>query len=389
MSAEKFLYIDDIPTPYRLGVFRLFRERFEGEFRLLFCAPNEEGREWDLPLDDLNAHIMKVKRFRLPGMHHAFSGKWNPEVRAQLAAFAPDVIAFSGYLHPTVHVAARHCRRNGIPYGMSCETSFLQREANSIRMRTKRHFLRKLVRGMSFGLPCGSKAEEYLRVLGAKHQPMYHFPNTPDIDQVIDAGATVANNDDRVEFLERAGIDPEVSIVLFVGRYAEAKRPLDLLEAFDRLQPSAKKSSALVLIGDGPMKAAVQARIESMSNCRVHSMGWMDPQDVYRFMSLARIMVLPSGKEPWGAVVNESMAVGTPVIASDKVGAAHDLIRHRVTGWKYPAGNLDSLLAALHEILDADLDLETMRARARQAARAGDASFAATNLLRAIDVALS
>ena len=37
--------------------------------------------------------------------------------------------------------------------------------------------------------------------------------------------------------------------------------------------------------------------------------------------------------EPWGLVVNEAMAAGLPVIVSDQVGAAHDLVENRDTGF--------------------------------------------------------
>jgi glycosyltransferase involved in cell wall biosynthesis len=58
---------------------------------------------------------------------------------------------------------------------------------------------------------------------------------------------------------------------------------------------------------------------------------------------------MPSQEEPWGLSVNEAMAVGLPVVCSDVVGCAVDLVRPDVTGYRYPLGDL----AALARCLDA------------------------------------
>jgi glycosyltransferase involved in cell wall biosynthesis len=56
--------------------------------------------------------------------------------------------------------------------------------------------------------------------------------------------------------------------------------------------------------------------------------------------------VVPSRKEPWGLVVNESLGLGRFVIASDRVGAAMDLIRPGV-GRTFRAGDPASLAEEL------------------------------------------
>jgi len=58
-------------------------------------------------------------------------------------------------------------------------------------------------------------------------------------------------------------------------------------------------------------------------------------------------LILPSDDEPWAVVVNEAMACGTPVIASDRVGAAADMIVEKETGCCFPAGDVRALTILL------------------------------------------
>jgi glycosyltransferase involved in cell wall biosynthesis len=62
-------------------------------------------------------------------------------------------------------------------------------------------------------------------------------------------------------------------------------------------------------------------------------------------------MVLPSVYDAFGVVVNEAMLCGCPVVASDHVGAARDLIADGQTGFVYPCGDVDALAGVLRRAL--------------------------------------
>src|SRR5207247_9742522 len=55
------------------------------------------------------------------------------------------------------------------------------------------------------------------------------------------------------------------------------------------------------------------------------------------------VFVLPSAQESWGLVVNEAMAAGLPVIVSDEVGAAPDLVEGKGPGIVFPCGDVSAL----------------------------------------------
>jgi glycosyltransferase involved in cell wall biosynthesis len=65
-------------------------------------------------------------------------------------------------------------------------------------------------------------------------------------------------------------------------------------------------------------------------------------------------MVLPSDFEPWAVVVNEAMAAGLVVVASDVVGAAAEMVQDGCSGRLFPTGNLDALTDVLMNVTDAN-----------------------------------
>ena len=77
------------------------------------------------------------------------------------------------------------------------------------------------------------------------------------------------------------------------------------------------------------------------------------------------VFALLSQHEPWGVVVNEAAACGLPLVLSERVGAAHDLLRSAENGVLVEAGDVEATAAALSRLAaDADLRLR-MGARSR------------------------
>jgi hypothetical protein len=142
---------------------------------------------------------------------------------------------------------------------------------------------------------------------------------------------------------------------VFVGRDEPGKGLDVLLQAWARvrLQPP---SGVLALVGVEGVPGAV---------------GPQPPTSVRNFLATADVLVVPSRRtstfrEPWGLVVNEAMHAGTPVIATDQVGAAAGgLVRNGRNGLVVPSEDPGALAGALR-LLRGD---DELRARLAAAAR--------------------
>ena len=139
--------------------------------------------------------------------------------------------------------------------------------------------------------------------------------------------------------------------IVCVARLSPEKGHLVLLDALARLPAGA--AFELVLVGDGPLRRRIEARIADPALAgRVRLAGWMGAQAVRDEILRARALVLASFSEGLPLVLMEALALERPVIAT-AVGGISELVEPGVSGWLVPPGSADALGEALHEALEA------------------------------------
>jgi glycosyltransferase involved in cell wall biosynthesis len=178
---------------------------------------------------------------------------------------------------------------------------------------------------------------------------------------------------------------PETRRLVCVGRLAEQKGQLVLIEAVARLA-SEGLDFELILIGDGPMRGLIEERIvrHGLKN-RVRLIGWAAGDRVRDEIVASRVMVLPSFAEGLPVVLMEALALGRPCI-STYVAGIPELIEPGVCGWLVPAGAVEPLVSALRAALTAPrTELEKMgRAGADRVAERHDVRAEAARLAQLI-----
>jgi glycosyltransferase involved in cell wall biosynthesis len=151
-----------------------------------------------------------------------------------------------------------------------------------------------------------------------------------------------------VQTFRRMSVNRE-NCVLFVGNIGEhfdRKGMPTLLSAISRL---AKESDVYLVI------AGVQnKKLEAMSadlgiGSRIRHLGFLDRRELVEWYNRASVLVLPSLFDPYGLVVNEAMACGTPVVVSDQVGAV-DIVKEARAGLVFAAGDSASLYESLKRL---------------------------------------
>jgi glycosyltransferase involved in cell wall biosynthesis len=166
---------------------------------------------------------------------------------------------------------------------------------------------------------------------------------------------------ERAAARERAGAAPDGFLALFAGRLVPEKGIATLLEAWT--QATVPAGSALAFAGAGPVP---------VSGPGVRALGALAREQLPPLYAAADVLVLPSlatatFREPWGLVCNEAMLQGTPVIASDAVGAAAGgLVVDGRTGLVVPAGDAEALAARISALAAGPGLREPLGAAARE-----------------------
>lgn len=148
------------------------------------------------------------------------------------------------------------------------------------------------------------------------------------------------------QWKQTLGIPASHRVVLFAGKLIPKKRPIDLLESFIR---AAIPNTSLLFVGSGQLETELRSRATNHNN--IFFAPFQNQSLMPRTYAVGDLFVLPSygNGETWGLAVNEAMCLGKPIIVSDHVGCAQDLIQPYQNGLIFPAGNITALQAALQQ----------------------------------------
>ena len=207
-------------------------------------------------------------------------------------------------------------------------------------------------------------------------QMMYHIPERFwSKVKVVHCGLAADSFDDMPAPL------PDALVFLSVGRLSPEKGHMILLEAFAKVS-AAHPDARLVIAGDGPTRAMLEARIAALGlGAAVEITGWVTAAQVRDALRAARCLVHPSFAEGLPVVIMEAMAAFRPVIATYVAGIP-ELVRDGSTGWLVPAGQVDDLAEAMLACAvmpDADL-MRMARTGAARVAERHDARIEAAKL---------
>ncbi|WP_119156306.1 glycosyltransferase [Caldimonas tepidiphila] len=158
--------------------------------------------------------------------------------------------------------------------------------------------------------------------------------------------------------------------LLFVGRLVEKKGCEVLIRALAQLRARVPQAE-LAVIGDGPLRPALEQLAAALCPGGVHFLGRQPPQRVRAELDLARVFCLPSLRaasgdaEGLGIVILEAQACGVPVLTS-ACGGAREAIEHGVSGLRHAEGDVQGLAEGLLRLLQDDALADAFSRAARQ-----------------------
>ncbi len=177
------------------------------------------------------------------------------------------------------------------------------------------------------------------------------------------------------------GIEPHARTMVFAGKLLQKKDPLLLLEAFQR----SDRARHLVFVGDGELQSELRRRAAGRTD--VHFLPFQNQSfmpAVYRLGDIFALTFSRAGRDV-GACGQRGHGDRRPVIVSDKVGGARDLVTPGVNGWVFESGNRDDLVAAVEKAFGCDNEtLHGMAEAARRESARWSIEAAAHGIERAV-----
>ena len=170
----------------------------------------------------------------------------------------------------------------------------------------------------------------------------------------------VSNISDNIQYIQK---EDKHKTVLYVGRLIERKGVIYLLEAFNMLN-DVLDDVELIVIGSGEDENKLSKYVQDNNMNNVVFTGRVDNEKLREYYIKSNLVVVPSINhqmaDPWVFVLNEAMYYCNPIIATDAVGAAPDMIVDN--GYIVEEQNSGQLYDAMLKILS-DNDLEKKMSR--------------------------
>jgi glycosyltransferase involved in cell wall biosynthesis len=290
-----------------------------------------------------------------------------------------DAVFVNGYAHLNNWTIAAACAAARIPLLCFGDTTLQTEHARSTWRRAgKRLVFTQWLRRAGALLAAGGATRKYFEHYGARPESIFICPYAVDVARfrrtVADTSAEA-----RAHMRSRWGIPENKRIVMYCGKLAPWKRPLDVLRAVQRF---AGNDVLAVFVGDGELKETLRRQ----GGSQVVTTGFLNQAEIPVALSMADVLVLASEHEPYGMVVSEAQVVGVPAIVSDACGCqgAEAVVQDGVSGFVYPVGDVAALADRLSRLLsDAEL-MTRMRAKARTQGETQSQIAAADQFLAAV-----
>jgi glycosyltransferase involved in cell wall biosynthesis len=328
--------------------------------------------KWDIPLLDGYQHEFLPIRTRPKDL--GFRSIDNPAVGDRLAAFDPDAVWIHGYSHRSSWRAYRWAVRNRRRILYFGDSELLAPRGLGTRL-AKRLVLPGFFRRCDAFLTIGDNNEAYYRHYGVPNSKMIRGAFPVDVGRFRETLRSMDEEDRRRE-RQRLGLNGDALVGLFIGKFIDIKRPLDLVHAVDRLRTAIPELQALML-GSGQLEGQVRAEIARLDLAdRIVLPGFINQAEIPRALRLGDFLVMSSSVDPHPLAVTEAMAVGNAIVASDRVGCVGptDAARPGENALVYPYGDFDALASCILDLARNSDRLCAMQQRSIELAESQDVS---------------
>jgi glycosyltransferase involved in cell wall biosynthesis len=262
-----------------------------------------------------------------------------------------DAVWVHGWGHVGLCQAVREAASLGLPVLLRGESTPDQQPQRTLRRRLRDAFCRRLFQQVAGFLCIGARNREFYRQFGVPEDLLFSMPYA--VDNAFFQARCAEARPQRETLRQSLGLQPGRPVILFAAKFTKVKAPEELLAAFTLLPRGWVEDAApyLVFVGDGPLRGTLEKRARPLGDA-VRFLGFRNQSELPALYDLCDVFALPSRFEPWGLVVNEAMNAGRPVIVSDRVGAAPDLVEDGENGFVYPSGDVAALVSKLRRVVE-------------------------------------
>lgn len=312
----KAFVLTDIPSPYQVELFNEIAAQKKLELSVAYVRRADPARLWQ----------PAQAEFDSCGIDDAF-------LQARQLAAKADVAVFNYYNNPLAERLIRARAETGKPWCFWGERPGLRQPKFAGRL-FRQWKLKMLRRSQAPIWGVGEFAlQQYKHEFGV-NRSYRNVPYFSDLDRF--ARGSVGRDRESAR-----------RVFLFCGALSWRKGVDLVAHAFVRVAREVP-NAYLRIVGHGELCRQLKRTLRTVQE-RVEFTGFVPWEQLPVVYADADVLCVPSRYDGWGLVVPEGLAAGLPVIASDRMGAALDLMKSGVNGWLTQAGDEEAVFKAMRE----------------------------------------
>lgn len=321
----RVLVLTNLPTPYKVDFFNELGKAveltviFERKFAL------NRNKSW------LSNEAINFKSKFLSGLKIGLEASLSISVIKYALVSEYDYYVLNGYSSPTSILLMLILKVKKIPFMLMLDGAIQRKNSNCLKEKIKRF----LINLPSFYLSPSEETDKFLVSYSVNNNKIFRFPFTSV--KSADLFEKPLTNQEKVSYKKRKNIKTEYMLIT-VAQFIHRKGIDVLLKS----APSITKEVTICIVGGSPNEE-YKSLIRAMHSHNILFFDFMDKQELTEMYRAADVFVLPTREDVWGLVVNEAMAHGLPVIATDKCIAAMELIDEGKSGFIISSDDPDSI----------------------------------------------
>jgi len=352
---RKVIIIHNIIAPYKVALFNELSTLIPN-MEVIFIAEKEKRRDWNIDYTTIKfpytllfkGSIDSINSFAIAKKTWGILEKTRPET---------SIICDYSNIYGWISLLWAKKNKNNLVFWL--DSTYDDKKHYFPKEQVKHFFLKHFD---TFLAP-GEKTKHYLEYMKV------------DSSKIITTGYSVNNNffieqyqlykNKKETLLNELEIKRKQNFI-FIGRFAPEKNILTLLYSF--LEVSKNNSEwGLILLGDGPLKNEINTFISNNDlQDKILLPGFIQQDEIVKYLIASNVFILPSLSEPWGLVVNEAMLTRLPVIVSKKCGCISELVKEGIIGFSFDPNNELKLTKLMQGFVNGSYNIKSM----------GEASFA-------------
>ena len=346
---RKVIIIHNIIAPYKVALFNELSTLIPN-MEVIFIAETEKRRNWNIDYTTIKFPYTLLFKGSIDSINSFAIAKKTWRI---LEKIRPETSIICDYSNIFGWITLLWAKKNKNNLIFWLDSTYDDKKHYFPKEQIKHFFLKHFD---AFLAP-GEKTKHYLEYMKVASS------------KIITTGYSVNNNffieqyqfykNKKVTLLKELKIKRNKNFI-FVGRFAPEKNILTLLYSF--LEVSKNNSEwGLILLGDGPLKNKITTFIVNNDlQDKIQLPGFIQQDEIIKYLIASDILILPSYSEPWGLVVNEAMLARLPVIVSKKCGCVSELVKEGINGFSFDPNDTPKLQLLMEGFINAKYDSKLM-----------------------------